>query len=269
MASDDIQSLIVIVDYSRMTYNDVVSFRDDPYVDINNKQSLTHNYTRCPVDRHYIFPAGSASGDPCPTCGWAYDAKKTVKIRMWHPDSRIINFMRSPTFLQAKEYATTRDHSTGWVEDVYDSELYNEYITEAKARGVGTAPHLHSLCFKWANDPCEFTVDGKSWTPVELVCMDLPPWLRTSVGAVLLAFLLPPGWKNLQILLPYFLARWVGPDGVGLGGRGVVVPPSSGFEYVRRVLLKILFTVNDTRAIPMVNCMLQAPARVRGHHLTC
>jgi hypothetical protein len=152
------------------------------------------------------------------------------------------------------------------IEDCYDGELYKEAAQTARevvAGGICGGAKPMFTTWRMTNDPCELTVDGSSWTPVLFVCMSLMPWWRAMTGAMHLGMLLPPGVKNLSLLLPYFLSSFMGAAGCQLkGGRGVLVPPLAEGGQATRVFAEIVAVSNDTRATPMANCMRQAPALV-------
>jgi hypothetical protein len=91
--------------------------------------------------------------------------------------------------------------------------------------------------------------------------------MRRVLGAMHLAMLLPPGVKNLTLVLPYFLEQFKGPHGISVGGNGIYVPASDGFPEARWVHNEILFCSNDTRAGPYVSRIHQAPSlRGAGTH---
>ena len=91
---------------------------------------------------------------------------------------------------------------------------------------------------------------------------------------------LPPHFKNLQLILPYcFRSSEDGEVLIGPSARGAKVctvcvpcvrahthtrvhkvPPSDGFPQERTVKVDLCVVSNDTRAMPMVNCMNQTPA---------
>jgi hypothetical protein len=92
--------------------------------------------------------------------------------------------------------------------------------------------------------------------------------MRRVLGAMHLALLLPPGCKNLKLVLPYFLVQFKGPTGCALTGNGIYVPASPDFPEGRWIFNEIAFCSNDTRATPLVNLMRQTPALVGAstHH---
>jgi hypothetical protein len=158
----------------------------------------------------------------------------------------------------------SRDHTPGWIEDVYDGELYKECLARFAGGREITASMLEELLvWRVSNDPAELNDTGTSWLPVLLTCMSLPPWLRRKMGAMHLGMLLPPGVGNLNLLMPYFLPHLgAGPTGIGIGGAGVHVPASPGRPHATNHHCAILFCSNDTRATPKANRMRQSPAKV-------
>lgn len=105
---------------------------------------------------------------------------------------------------QALKHADLRHVDDGYIEDVYDGELYRE--VRAKYHDSDGQAALHKfLAWRVTNDPCVLGEEELSWLPVFLVCMSLPGWMRCQLGSVHLGLLLPPGIKNLTLLMPYFL----------------------------------------------------------------
>jgi hypothetical protein len=96
---------------------------------------------------------------------------------------------------------------------VYDGSVWK--ALRAKFDDRPGVPALEQfMAWKMTNDPCELGENEESWLPVFFVCMSLPPWMRRVLGAMHLGLLLPPGVKNLQLVMPYFLEHLRGPQGV-------------------------------------------------------
>lgn len=96
---------------------------------------------------------------------------------------------------------------------MYDGSVWKALRAKFDDRpGVPTLEQF--MAWKMTNDPCELGENEESWLPVFFVCMSLPPWMRRVLGAMHLGLLLPPGVKNLQLVMPYFLEHLRGPQGV-------------------------------------------------------
>lgn len=91
-----------------------------------------------------------------------------------------------------------------YIESVYDGELFKEVRAKYADRDGEIALHQF-LAWKMSNDPCTLGEENKSWLPVLFVCQSLPPWMQGALGAMHLGMFLPPGIKNLTLLMPYFL----------------------------------------------------------------
>jgi hypothetical protein len=127
-----------------------------------------------------------------------------------------------------------------------------------------------AMFFQQANDPTEIR-EGVSAIPVFLANKSLPKVLQFERGALFLAADLPPGWTNLQLVVPYCFGEWGGDEGIGLDGIGVDVPACELYPYDRRVKVDLAVISNDTRATPKANRQNQTPAKKGAalHSLDC
>lgn len=63
-------------------------------------------------------------------------------------------------------WAATRDHTAGWIEDVYDGDLYLELLRRYMDGRTDPALLEALLVWRMSNDPAEMTESGQSWLPV-------------------------------------------------------------------------------------------------------
>jgi hypothetical protein len=140
-----------------------------------------------------------APGAVCPVCNWKYDARKTLKVRVWDFVLRTRNWVGNAFVWEDLLWSKRRTVDPDTISDTYDGTLFEEHSLRH-----GADPQA---CWAWrqVNDPCELTQDGKSWTPVLFECLTRPWWNRSQRGAMHLGLLLPPGIKNLSLVAPYFL----------------------------------------------------------------
>ena len=80
------------------------------------------------------------------------------------------------------------------IEDVYDGLLWRDHF-----RVKFTS--MYDLAFGGSADPViVHALSQKSPTPVLLMCLNLPPWVRFKLGSMWLMFLAPSGSKNMQVM---------------------------------------------------------------------
>jgi len=201
-----------------------------------------------------------------------------MKVPTWGGEafkSRVRNIATNPELCADLDYGSIRDHRAGWIQDVYDGELYQDAVQRLpEGKKV--------MLWRITSDPAEFQDAGGSLTPVTLSNLTQSPMVRDryaiqritiiitsetliflrihSKGAMHILALMPRECKNWSLIAPYVLADWSGPDGIGLDGRGVLVKKGGGWSEDRWFCHRILFSSNDTRGLPIVNLGMQDPA---------
>jgi hypothetical protein len=104
---------------------------------------------------------------------------------------------------------------------------------------------------------------SSSLTPVLIVCMNLPPWLRSVVGLQHLAMLIPKSVKNVQVLLKPLLAdlRELETDGM-LVWDAVRAAERVSHDSMVRIYPGVTNTLADYRALASMYNFWQSPALV-------
>lgn len=117
---------------------------------------------------------------------------------------------------------------------------------------------VHNLAWTMVNDGVETNTrkghsHKKSFTPFQLICLNLPPWLRTNPGFIITLGMVPENQKNLQ---PYLglLADQLDAMKDGLP----VFDAHEGRDAL--CYSRLLAAINDLRALPQVGMWTQSPA---------
>ena len=97
-----------------------------------------------------------------------------MKVHTWGGDAfatRVTNIARNPTLAADLEYVNNRTHRAGWIQDVYDGQLYQ--MAQEKLQ-----PGKKAMHWRLTSDPAEFQAVGGSLTPVTLTNMSQSPIVR-------------------------------------------------------------------------------------------
>lgn len=79
------------------------------------------------------------------------------------------------------------------VESVYDGRLWQEHFRPKY-------DSMYDLAFGGSADPViVHALAQRSPTPVLLMCLNLPAWVRFKLGSMWLMMLAPSGFKNIQV----------------------------------------------------------------------
>ena len=214
-----------------------------------------HTVDACPHDC-VLFYGEYADLLRCPECDSDRYDEHDQPVRQGYfanVADTLRRFWRNPLLSKLAKYRTWDVANTdpSHLVDSLDASLLNSpEIKEYHAASV------YNMSFTMCSDAVQLTKwPRRSFTPVLLFNLNLPPWVRFRHSCIWLVALLPANTKSDQAYHKYVLEHFR--DGFTDG-----IQVEDAAEEGKRVLCRTLITscINDYRGVPKCNLQAQAPA---------